>query len=139
MKLLQVVPLAIVAVALATATSAQRGMCCGGNYDVSTEATVTGTIDTVTTMPSPGRGGGGLHLILTTSSGPIEIRVGPASFVSSKHVTFTKGDALTVAGSMLTMGGRSVLIAREITKGGEVLALRDARGFPLWAGRGAMR
>ena len=87
-------------------------------------------------MPSQGRGGGGLHLVLTASSGPIEVHVGPASFVSSKNVTFAKGDALTVVGSKVTMAGQDVVIAREIKKGDQVLTLRDANGFPLWSGRG---
>jgi hypothetical protein len=31
---------------------------------------------------------------------------------------------------------QDVIIAREITKGDNVLTLRDAKGFPLWSGRG---
>ena len=108
----------------------------GGNYNPATETTVTGTVDTVKNLPSSGRGGGGLHLILTVAAGPIEVHVGPASFVSSKNVTFAKGDALTVVGSKVTMEGQEVVIAREIKKGDQVLTLRDAKGFPLWSGRG---
>ena len=66
----------------------------------------------------------------------MEVDVGPASFVSSKNVTFAKGDALTVVGSKVTMAGQVVVIAREIKKGEQVLTLRDAKGFPLWSGRG---
>jgi hypothetical protein len=73
---------------------------------------------------------------MTASSGPIEVHVGPASFVSSKNITFAKGDALTVVGSKVTMAGQDVVVAREIKKGDQVLTLRDANGFPLWSGRG---
>ena len=112
----------------------------GGNYNPATETTVTGTLDSVTNLPSPGRGGGGLHLIVAASTGPIEVHVGPASFVSSKHVTFAKGDVLTIVGSKVTMDGQYVVIAREIKKGDQVLTLRDAQGVPLWSGRaGASR
>lgn len=134
MRNIKLLSLSVVIVALASVAYAQRGG--GGNYNPATEATVTGTVESVETMPSPGRGGGGLHLKLTALSGPIEVHVGPSSFVASKKVTFAKGDALTVVGSKVTMAGQEVLIAREITKGDQVLTLRDAKGFPLWSGRG---
>ena len=137
MNTLKLLSLSIVAAALATTAYAQgRTRQGGGNYNPATETTLTGTIDSVNTMPSQGRGGGGLHLVLTASSGPIEVHVGPASFVSSKNVTFAKGDALTVVGSKVTMAGQDVVIAREIRTGDQVLTLRDAQGFPLWSGRG---
>src|SRR5688572_4124484 len=137
MNTLKRLSLSVVAAALATTAYAQGGTPQGGgNYNPATETTLTGTIDSVNTMPSQGRGGGGLHLVLTASSGPIEVHVGPASFVSSKNVTFATGDALTVVGSKVTMAGQDVVIAREIKKGDQVLTLRDANGFPLWSGRG---
>ena len=140
MSTFKVLSLSIVAASLATSIYAQGGMRQGGgNYNPATETTLTGTIDSVKTMPSQGRGGGGLHLLLTATSGPIEVEVGPASFVASKNVTFAKGDAVTVVGSKVTMAGQTVVIAREIKKGDQVLTLRDAKGFPLWSGRGGER
>ena len=137
MKSLKFLSLSVFIAGLATTAFAQGGMHRGGRmYNPSTEATVTGTIDEIKNLTSPGRGGGGLHLILSAPSGAIDVRVGPASFVSSKGFTFAKGDALTVVGSKVTMAGQEVLIARELKKGDQVLTLRDAKGFPLWAGRG---
>lgn len=135
MKALHVVSIAILVVAAATVASAQRSIR-GGNYNVSTETTMMGTIESVTTMASGRQGGGGLHITLTTASGPLEVHVGPAWYVSSKHVTFTKSDQVTVIGSKVTMGGRDVMLAREIRKGDQLLKLRDAHGYPLWSGRG---
>jgi hypothetical protein len=108
----------------------------GGNYDPATETTFTGTIDSVKNVPGPGRGAGGLHLVVTTKSGPVEVELGPASFTESKNVAFAKGDALTVTGSKVKMGDQEVVIAREIKKGDQVLTLRDAKGIPAWAGSG---
>jgi len=137
MKTLKLLSVSIVIAGLASAAYAQGGMRRGGgNYNPATETTLTGTVDSVNQLPSPGRGGGGLHLILTASTGPIDVRVGPASFVSSHNVTFTKGDTLTVVGSRVTLAGQEVVIAREIKKGDQVLTLRDAKGFPMWSGRG---
>ena len=134
MNTLKFLSLSIVVAGLTTTAYAQGGM--GGNYNLATETTLTGTVDEVKNVPASGRGGGGLHLILNASSGRIEVHVGPASFVSSKGVTFAKGDALTVVGSKVTMEGQEAVIAREIKRGDQVLTLRDAKGFPLWSGRG---
>lgn len=137
MKTLELLSVSIVLAGLASAVYAQGGMRRGGgNYNPATETTVIGTVDSVNNLPSPARGGGGLHLVLTAPAGAIEVHVGPASFVSSNNVTFTKGDALTVIGSKVTMAGKEVVIAREIKKGDQVLTLRDAKGFPRWSGRG---
>jgi hypothetical protein len=137
MRSLRLLSISIVIAGLASAAYAQGGMRRGGgNYNPATETTLTGTVDSVSTLPSPGRGGGGLHFILAVPTGPIEVHVGPASFVSSKNVTFAKGDALTVIGSKVMMAGQEVVIAREIKKGEEVLTLRDPKGFPLWSARG---
>ena len=123
-----------------TLAFAQRCPYCGGsapNYDLSAETTLTGTVaDVVTTTPA-GRGmgmGGGLHLTLDTSSGPMDVHVGPLSFVSSKNITFSKGDAVTVVGATLATSGQTVVVAREIRKGEQVLKLRDEKGLPLWRG-----
>jgi hypothetical protein len=137
MKALKLLSVGIVIVGVAAAAYAQGGMRRGGgNYNPATEATLTGTVDEVKNLPSPGRGGGGLHLVLSTSTGPIDVHVGPASFVSSRNVTFAKGEAVTVVGSKVKIEGQEALIAREIKKGDQVLTLRDAKGFPLWSGRG---
>ena len=79
---------------------------------------------------------GGLHLMLNTSAGPVEVHVGPAWNVSSRNITFAKGDAVTLIGSKVTMSDREVLVAREITKGQQVLTLRAASGVPVWSGSG---
>ena len=123
-------------VGLSTPTFAQRAMHGGpAHYNPATEVTLTGTVDEVKHM-TQGKGQGGLHLILATQPGPMEVILGPAGFVSSKNFTFAKGDALTVTGSKMTMNTTEVLVAREVKKGEEVLTLRDTKGFPLWAGRG---
>jgi hypothetical protein len=138
MKTFKLLSVSIVIAGLASAVYAQGGMRRGGgNYNPATETTVTGTVDSLSNLPSPARGGGGLHLVLAAPTGAIEVHVGPASFVSSNKVTFTKGDALTVIGSKVTMAGKEVVIAREIKKGDQVLTLRDTKGFPLWSGRGS--
>jgi len=136
MRSLKLLSLSIVIAGLATTAYAQAGACCGGGpYNSATETTLSGTIDSVQSPAASGRGPG-VHFVLTVASGSIEVHVGPAWFVESKNVPFTKGDEVTVVGSKATMAGTDVLIAREIKKGDHVLTLRDAQGIPQWAGRG---
>jgi hypothetical protein len=98
----------------------------GGNYNPATDTTLTGTVDEVRQMPAPGRGGGGVHLILSAAAGPVEVHVGAASFVTAKHITFAKGDALTVVGSKVMMAAKATSTF-EATKFASVGRCRLAR------------
>jgi len=137
MKAGRMVFLGVAILAVSTVAFAQRGMKGGpAHYNPATEVTLKGNVDEVKQIQSQGKGSGGLHFILGAEPTPIEVLVGPAWYVSSKNFAFAKGDAVTVTGSKMTMGGAEVVVAREIKKGEDVLTLRDANGFPLWSGRG---
>ena len=124
--------------AVAPFAYAQHCACCGGSgpgtYNAATETTLAGTVAEVITTGQGGAALGGVHLTLNTAAGVVDVHLGPSWYVSSKQVEFAKGDALTVVGSTSMVDGKSVLIARVITKGDQVFTLRDANGFPLWAG-----
>jgi len=127
---------AALAVALAIPAMAQRGpRQRAGNYNPATETTLTGTVEQVQPTTAPGRGMGGLHLVLRTDAGTTDVHVGPAAYIQSKGFEFAKGDRVSVTGSEVTIDGQRVLLARDIVKGDETLQLRDAKGFPLWSGR----
>jgi len=108
----------------------------GGMYDPATEATVTGTIETVQSMPAPAGGPGGMHLMLRAEAGVLAVDLGPTAFITGKGFDFAKGDSVTVIGSKLTRDGQDTVIARQVTKGDKVLTLRNAQGIPMWSGRG---
>lgn len=102
------------------------------HYDPSTEATVQGTVSTVTEIPG-NRGWNGIHLSLQAANGTYEVHVGPSAYVSQRGFTFLKGDRIEVTGSVVALNGANSLIAREIKKDGKVLSLRDKQGFPAWS------
>jgi hypothetical protein len=118
----------------------------GPLYKVSTETTLKGTVEEVqqltaqtagSNQPMWGncpRGWTGTHIVLKTDEGALTVHVGPSAFLSQKNFTLAKGDKVTITGSKLQYQGSDFLIAKEITKGDQVLTLRDANGFPLWAG-----
>ena len=51
-------------------------------YDPSTEATFKGTVEEVKEVAHPGFQGKCLHAILKTDQGTVDVRIGPASFLS---------------------------------------------------------
>ena len=112
---------------------AQRGNMRVGRYDPKTEVTLNGTVDSVERVTSENMPMAGIHLVVKSENQMIQVHVGPAAFVDKKMM-FTQGDTIQVVGSKVTMGGKPVVIAREIKKGHEVLQLRDERGRPLWSG-----
>jgi hypothetical protein len=106
-----------------------RGM---PNYDPKTETTVQGTVEDV--QQQAGRHGWmGTHLVLKTGVETLEVHVGPSNYIQQKDFSFAKGDSLSIVGSRVTIDGKPALIAREITKEGKTLALRNASGVPLWS------
>jgi len=106
-----------------------------GFYNSSTEITVRGLVEEVQNGAYPGQWGG-THVSLKTDKGTYDVRLGPTPFLSQNNFSLAKGDALSVARSKLNLQGTDILIAREVTKDGTTLTLRNAQGFPAWAGRG---
>jgi DNA/RNA endonuclease YhcR with UshA esterase domain len=102
------------------------------NYDPATEMTVKGTVEDVT-HPAGRNGAAGTHLVLKADQGALDVHLGPSSYLSSQQFTFAKGDSVEVVGSKAKVDSKDVLIARQVTKDGKVLTLRNALGVPLWS------
>ena len=101
------------------------------NYDPAAEVTVTGSVEDFKQGPQQG-----IHVMLKTSDGTMELALGPQWYQTEKKYSLAKGDQIDVIGAKSTADGRDVLLVREIKKGSETMTFRDARGFPMWAGRG---
>jgi DNA/RNA endonuclease YhcR with UshA esterase domain len=102
-------------------------------YDPKTETTIQATVEEVKQITGK-RGWSGTHLMVRTETGTLEVHVGPAAYIASQQFAFAKGDKIEVTGSKTTLQGTEVLLAREIKKDAKSLVLRDAQGFPKWAG-----
>jgi hypothetical protein len=107
-------------------------------YDVKTETTITGAVESVETITGEAarghRGLGGTHLVVKTATETLEVHVGPTAYLTEKKIALTKGDAVEVLGSRVTVDGKPVLVARQIKKGSDTWTLRDTSGRPLWSG-----
>jgi hypothetical protein len=106
---------------------------CMAKYDPKTEVTIQATVEEAKQVTGK-QGWNGTHLVVKTETETFDVHVGPSAYVTKQQFLFAKGDTIEVTGSKTTLHGTDVLLAREIRKDGKSLVLRDAQGFPKWAG-----
>ena len=98
-------------------------------YDATRETALTGTVvgynaaSTVAPL--------GAHVLLQTSSGQVDVHLGPRGFLEARHFSLAKGDAVRVIGAPVSASGINVFLARVIQKGTQALVLRSSNGLPL--------
>ncbi|HMK29260.1 MAG TPA: hypothetical protein VK473_06195 [Terriglobales bacterium] len=98
-------------------------------YNPATEMTVSGTVQEVQDFRCPvSEGEIGTHLLLKSDQGPVFVHLAPARIMRSQDFKFLVGDQIKVLGSKVRFGTGVNLIAREITRGNDIITLRDARG-----------
>jgi hypothetical protein len=103
-------------------------------YDPKTVQTIAGEVVTVDKIV-PTRGmSSGVHLVLKTSEESISVHLGPEWFIDNQDISIDPKDKITVKGSRITYKGKPAVIAAVVTKGNEILVLRDANGIPVWSG-----
>ncbi len=109
----------------------------GRAFNPSTVKTITGTIESVGGFKPEGAPAGaspGLRLRVRTSDGRIMVvYAGPAAFAEQRGFFIMPGDQISITGSETKVRGHNVILASELKKGPETLALRDKSGRPLWA------
>jgi hypothetical protein len=103
------------------------------NYDPNSEVKISGTVQNVQQVTGR-HGWAGTHLMVKTESETFDVHLGPADYLARKNFSFAKGDPVEVTGSRMKWNGADVLIAREISKNGKTLVLRNAQGIPQWSG-----
>lgn len=97
--------------------------------DRTAERTISGTIKSVGSFPSPD-GSVGVHIDLRTPEGLVEISVGPAAFIGQSNFWFFADDPVVVIASEHPSDG--VIRAKVLQKGSQVLVLRSEDGAPKW-------
>lgn len=125
----------------------QRGMCwigtCGYGpcvqycsiYSPNMFETIYGDVVSVEKATS-GRGMYyGVHLIVKTEEETLSVRLGPEWFMENQGITIMPGDKVEIKGHRISDRGKTAIIAAEVTKGDEILKLRDESGLPFWRGR----
>lgn len=107
----------------------------GRLYNPETVETLRGVVTEMEVMPRSAPRGG-LHVILTTETEPIEVHVGPLWYLERVGFAIELGEELEVRGSRVTVQGLPAIIASRIAIGDRSLVLRNEAGVPLWAGTG---
>jgi hypothetical protein len=101
------------------------------NYNPKTVETIQGNVVSVEKTPSKGRTYG-IHLILQTDKETIPVHLGPGWYVEKQTPRIEPNETITVTGSRISVDGKPAIIAARVTKGNEILNLRDENGIPIW-------
>jgi hypothetical protein len=100
-------------------------------YDVASEVTVSGTVETFEAGPGIKR----VILTLTVDNAPLAVILGPDVWVEKQGFTFTKGATAQVVGlTGFRANSNPAMMPRLVKVGSKTLTLRDATGKPLWDG-----
>ena len=101
-------------------------------YDPTVEASYGGVIIGVVSVAGPD-GNVGVHLNLKTAAGTfVKVQVGPAMFIGMNNFSFLTEDLILVRGAYVSHDGEVAIWARQISKDGKTLALRNPDGTPRW-------
>jgi hypothetical protein len=105
------------------------------DYDARTVETIEGKVLAIEKTTPAKRRGYWVDLMLQTGNEVIAVQLGPAWYVDKQTPRIEANDTITVTGSRVTMDGKPVLVAADITKGTEILKLRQDNGIPFWPRR----
>jgi hypothetical protein len=100
------------------------------SYDVSKEVTLSGTVSSLLTKPSPGMIMGA-HLLLQTKSGVVDASLGRFALRGYGALEISGGEAVSVTGVMKTLNGKQVLLSRIVRVANQVYTIRNQHGIPL--------
>jgi hypothetical protein len=101
-------------------------------YTPNSEVKVQGEVLNVKEFYCPVSDDQGMHLILRTVRGNVQVHLAPGRFLRSNGLRFEVGEPLEVVGSPIEFKGETDLMARQVVRPQETLMFRDADGKPLW-------
>ncbi len=103
-------------------------------YDTSRETVIQGTVLDYT--ENSGRAPLGAHVKVQTLAGPMDVHLGPASYLHANNFSLAPGDSVRLIGASISANKGNVFLARIVLKGSQAITIRSPRGFPL-AGHGS--
>ena len=120
-----------VVVALSTASFAQKQAL--PKYDPKTEVHIAKATVIDTKEVTLSNGQQRFRLIVKAGDETLEICLCPKAFLESMDTSFAKGDEVEIIGSKVNEApDKTIILAREVTKGQNTLVLRDKTGDPVW-------
>jgi hypothetical protein len=124
------IALAVVALLLLNFENRDRSPSSGAAlYDPAREVVAKGVVENIWDFACPqSEGQMGRHLLLRTSRGYEEIHLGPSRVLRRQPMILATGDQVEVVGSQVLVHGRNDVLARKVTRGPDIMVLRDQRG-----------
>ncbi len=120
-----------VIVALSTVSFAQKPVL--PKYDPKTEVHIAKAIVLDTKEVTLATGQERFRLIVKDGEQTLEVCLCPKAFLDTMDTAFAKGDEVEILGSKVSESeGKTIILAREVTKGQNTLVLRDKNGEPVW-------
>jgi hypothetical protein len=101
-------------------------------YNPAAEETFSGVVEETREFFCPVSDDQGMHLVLRTATSVLLVHVAPSGFLRTQGFQFHPGEQVEVVGTRVTYQQQDAFLAREITRGNEVLLVRDHQGRPLW-------
>jgi hypothetical protein len=98
-------------------------------YDVARETILLGRVVSYTEDSS--QPPMGAHVKIETTSGPVDVHLGPASYLRSNRFSLTSGDLVRFVGATIPTKEGNVFLARIAQHGSQAIAVRSPRGFLL--------
>jgi hypothetical protein len=96
-------------------------------YDAAHEVTISGTVQKVVTKRTVGSPTG-MHLLVSGAHGVVDAHVGPY-LNKSMQQALHMGLPVQIVGSMVTIRGKELLLARQVIYGGQTVTVRNNKGF----------
>jgi len=118
---------AVAAQAENSSQSASAGRGAGLTYDQAKENAIVGTVKELVIHPEPGTPVG-LHILLSTSGGTVDAHLGPYLSKDIQEALKT-APMVQVIGVTQTIGGKDIVLARQLTFSGRQVTIRNERGF----------
>ena len=98
-------------------------------YDLSRETVLEGAVLSFTgSAATPPLGA---RVTLQTASGPVDVHLGPASYLKANQFSLAPGDSVKIVGVLSATPSGAIFLARILQEGGQSLAIRSTRGFLL--------
>ena len=118
------------AILLSTAAAQQRSPLVSPRsaaYDTTRETICQGTVLSYTEdSPVPPIGA---HVTVQTSTGTVDVHLGPASYLRANHFSLSAGDSVRIVGASTAVHGGEIFIARIVQKGQQSIVIRSLRGY----------
>ena len=100
-------------------------------YDPNSVITISGIVTVIDYINIGETDTRGVHISVRTKNETMQVHLGPEWYIGKQTMLVHINDKVDVTGSRVNYNGDEIIIAREISKDGNVMKLRDSNGYPL--------